>query len=407
MQKTAIEVRDQFPYLCQENAPIYFDSAATTHKADVVLSAMDDFYRQEYATVHRAIYKSASIATSKYHAARQTVQKFIHASDSSEIIFTRSTTEAINLVARSYVDSALKEGETILVTEIEHHANFLPWQNLARKKGLKLEKIAVDDQGDIDLAALASKWHAGIKFVALAHVSNITGGVHPIEEIITLAHAKGAKVLVDGAQSIAHLPVDVKALDVDFFAFSAHKAYGPTGIGVLYGKKELLEAMPPVEFGGDMVERTCWETVTFQPPPLKFEAGTPMIVEAIGLAAALDFLSNLGWEQIQEHDQRLLSYFLAKAEQEPRFIRLGAPQKQSGIVSFSILGIHPLDVATLFDIHGIALRSGHLCSQIAMQRFGITATARISFGLYNTLAEIDTFFETLQRILTRWPHQHE
>lgn len=390
------DLRQDFPMLKQPL--IYFDTAATALKPKCVIDAMSDFYANHYATVHRAVYRSSQEATKRYTRARGVVQNFLGARLLEEIIFTRGTTASLNLLARSFGDTFIHPGDVIILSEIEHHSNLVPWQMMAERRGAVLRFISVNDRGELNLADLDEMLDEKIKLVCLAHVSNVLGTVHPIEKIIEKTHAYGGFVCIDGAQSAPHIPIDVSELDVDFFTFSAHKLYGPTGIGVLYGKKALLDEMLPIEGGGDMIESVTLEKSSFAQLPLKFEAGTPMIVEAIGLAAAINYLEEVGFDAIEKHEHTLLKY---ATEQLSPFARIiGTAEKKGAIISFDIPGVHPLDLVTLLDEHNIALRTGHHCSQPTMKRFGLNGCARISFGLYNTKEEVDHFMSALKSALT-------
>ncbi len=383
--------REEFLQLHSEGV-IYFDSAATALKPRRVIDAMTQFYTHEYGTVHRAIYDFAENATVKYNQVRIEVQKFLNAAFVDEIIFTKGTTEAINLVASSF-GSFLKPGDEILISELEHHSNIVPWQLLSERTGAVLKVIPINENGELLLTSISSR----TKIVSIAYISNALGTLNPVREIIQKAHAKGAKVLIDGAQAAAHLPIDVQELDADFFAFSGHKAFGPTGVGVLYGKRELLQIMPPYQGGGDMVERVTFAQTTYQKPPLKFEAGTPMIAEVIGLGAALSYIESLGRPNIWAHGQELLAHATEKLSPHVRI--LGTAKQKGPILTFVIPGLHPLDIGTLLNLHGIAVRTGHLCAQPALDYFGVTAAVRLSFAPYNTLEEIDVFVSALQEVI--------
>lgn len=395
------DLRADFPILespAHHKPLIYLDSAATTQKPQIVLDTLAHFYAHEYGTVHRAIYHLASQATERYHQVREKVAHFLNAPSSEQIVFTKGTTDGINLVAHSY-GSLLQEGDEILISEMEHHSNLVPWQLLAQRKHLTLRFIPITDRLELDLAAFRKLLSPKTKLVSIAHVSNAVGTIHPIETIIQEAHAIGAKVLIDAAQSVAHLPIDVQALDVDFLAFSGHKMYGPTGIGILYGKQELLAAMPPLQGGGDMIERVTLEKTSYQAPPLRFEAGTPPIAEVMGLGAAIDYLTALDLTEVHEYEQALLHYAKERLSSIPHLHLIGAPAAQSAILSFIIDGVHPLDCATLLDLEGIAIRSGHHCCQPLMDRLGLPGTCRISFAPFNTFEEIDALIDALKKCL--------
>ncbi len=377
---------------------VYLDSAATAQKPQAVIDAIANFYKNHYGTVHRAVYGLVTYATSEFSKVREAVAKFINASKSEEIIFTRGTTEAINLVAYSFGKAFIKPGDEILISTIEHHANIVPWQNTCEDRGAILKVIPVDDNGELDLIAFKNLLSEKTRIVAVGHVSNALGTVNPIKEMIKMAHAVGAKVLIDGAQAAPNMPVDVRDLDADFYAFSGHKLFGPTGIGVLYGKEDLLEVMPPYQCGGDMIDIVTFEKTTFNVLPLKFEAGTPMIAEVIGLGAAIAYLQGIGMAAIQEHEQRLLAYATQKMSCIEGLRIIGTAKHKGAIISFVIEGAHPLDVGTFLDLKGICVRTGHHCAQPTMQRFKVKGTSRASFAFYNTFAEIDFFVDRLQDI---------
>ncbi len=394
-------LRRDFPILGRQvnGCPLlYLDSAASAQKPAAVIEAMHRFYAEEYATVHRAIYALAAEATERYHAVRRKVQHFLGASSPEEIVFTRGTTDAINLVARSFGETFLQAGDAILIPETEHHSNFVPWQMLGQRRGVQVISVPVDEDGIVILAELEKRLSRRTKLLSLAHVSNFTGACQPLEEIIPMAHAYDCKVFVDAAQSAPHMPLDVEQMDADFLAFSGHKAFGPTGIGVLYGKYDVLAAMPPVQGGGDMIERVAWEYTSFQKPPLKFEAGTPMIAEVLGLGAALDYIEQLGRDRIAAWEAQLTRKALELLQTVPGMRIIGNASDRGPIISFVIDGCHPLDIGTLLDLKGIAVRTGHLCTQPGMQRFGLSSAVRISFAPYNTLEEIDLFIAALRDI---------
>lgn len=392
-------VREDFPMLkkmMNGRHLIYLDTAATSQKPQSVIDAIHTFYSAEYGTVHRAIYELAAHSTEMYSTVRTKVQQFIGARDEEEIIFTRGTTESINLVAHSYGRAFLKKGDEIIISEMEHHSNIVPWQLLAKEKGLKLKYIPMTLEGELRIDVFKELLSERTKLVSVAHIANATGTINPIEEIISLSHKAGAKVLIDGAQAASHLPLNVKILDVDFYAFSGHKIYGPTGIGVLYGKRELLKDMPPFIGGGDMIETVTMEESTFQDPPLRFEAGTPSIAEVIGLGAAIDYIESLGRENIEEWLGHLLSHATKKLLNVSGLKIIGTAKKKGPIISFVLDDLHPLDLGTLLGLKGIAIRTGHLCAQPALSRFGFKSVARISLGIYNTLSDIDNAVEAIQ-----------
>ncbi|MGB7978494.1 MAG: SufS family cysteine desulfurase [Chlamydiales bacterium] len=386
-------MRDEFPIFKKHPDWVYLDSAATAHKPRSVIDALTRFYAEDYATVHRAIYSQSIKAGEQYHATRLTAARFLNALP-EEIIFTRGTTDAINLVAQSYGRTILQPGDEILISEMEHHSNLVPWQMLAKQTGAILCYIPVDERGVL-------QWHGCItsrtKIVAIAHISNVTGTINPIQEIGQAAHAVGAKLLVDGAQAAPHLKMDVAALGADFYAFSGHKCYGPTGVGVLYGRKKILETMPPLQGGGDMIEQVGDQESSYQQPPFRFEAGTPLIGSVIALKPALEFV-----ERYRQPDL-LLPYATERLLEIPRLRIIGTAPEKGPILTFHIDGVHPLDLATLLDLRNMAIRSGHLCAQPLLRRFGLAAAARASFGLYNTREEIDVFADAVKEICeSRW-----
>ena len=399
--KKAKKIKKDFPIFEHNKSLIYFDSGATTQKPKVVIDCIDNFYSKEYSTVHRGIYELSMHATRRYDETRKGIKEFINANSEEEIIFTRGTTDSINLVARSLSQEYIKENDEIIITEMEHHSNLVPWQMIAKEKKAKLCVVPIDDNAELDLNVLKEDLLSEkTKIVCVAHVANSTGTLNPIKEIISLAHEKNALVLIDGAQAIAHMKVDVKELGCDFYAFSGHKMYGPTGVGVLYGKKEVLEMMPPVQGGGDMIEHVELYNTTYQPPPLKFEAGTPMIAEVIGLKPALDYIESLGRENIFSHEMDLLKYATEKMQNMKGVKIIGTAKKKGAIISFLVDGIHPLDLGTLLDSRHIALRTGHHCAQPTMKRFSIPGTARVSFGVYNNKKEIGTFIDELSSVIS-------
>lgn len=396
------ERRHDFPMLqkSMHGKPlVYFDSAATTQKPEVVIETITNFYRDQYATVHRAIYDLSVYATQAYQAARSKAQQFLHASLPEEIIFTRGTTESINLVAYSFGKAYLKPGDEIIISALEHHSNIVPWQLACEDRGAALKVIPMNDRGELLLEEYAKLLTSRTKIVAVAHVSNALGTVNPIKEMAAMAHQKGAVILVDGAQSAPHMAIDVQDLDADFYVCSGHKLYGPTGVGILYGKKALLDAMPPYQGGGDMIDLVTFEKTTYNTLPLKFEAGTPIIAEVIALGAAIDYLSAIGMPAIQQWENELLNHATAAISETPGLSIIGTAPHKGAIISFNVAGIHPLDIGTMLDLRGIAVRTGHLCAQPVMHKFGIPGTARISFGLYNTKEEIDYFIQELRNVI--------
>ncbi len=387
--------RDEFPIFAKHPELVYLDSAATTHKPRAVVDELHRFYTEEYATVHRTVYRGAVAATEKYHEARELVQRFVRAARVEEIVFTRGTTEALNLVAQSWGKTFLRPGDEIVVSEGEHHSNLVPWQMLAETTGATIRWAQLRDDGTIDFSCIGPR----TRLVAVAHVSNVTGTVHPIQDIARQAHAVGAIVVVDGAQGPSHLPVNIQALDCDFYAFSGHKCYGPTGIGVLYGKHHLLEQMPPVNGGGDMIAQVTLEKTTFALPPLRFEAGTPLIGPVIGLKPALDFIESIGIETIAAHEHKLHQALEQGLKTIDGLRFIGTAKHKAPITTFHIDGVHPLDLATLLDLSHIAIRSGHLCAQPCLRRFGLEAAARASLGIYNTMHDVERFVDAVQKVV--------
>ena len=397
------KVREDFPILSREvygKPLVYLDNAATTQKPLMVLDAMRDEYLNVNANVHRGVHYLSQQATDLHEAAREKVRAFINARKIEEIVFTRGTTEAINLVAQSFCESQMKAGDEVIVTEMEHHSNIVSWQLQAMKRGIVVKHIPITDDGLLDLSTINYQLSTKTKLISVAHVSNVLGTVNPVEEIIKTAHEHGIPVLVDGAQSAPHFKVDVQAMDCDFFAFSGHKMYGPTGIGVLYGKEEWLEKLPPYQGGGEMIDKVTWEKTTFERLPFKFEAGTPDYVATHGLAKAIDYISALGFEAIQQHEQELTHYCMEQL-QTIDGIKIYGPQLSTikdAVVSFNVRDIHHLDMGTLLDRLGIAVRTGHHCAQPLMDRLGISGTVRASFALYNMKEEIDTLVAGIRRV---------
>jgi cysteine desulfurase / selenocysteine lyase len=394
-------VRQDFPALATRvhgRPLVYLDSGASAQKPRIVLDTMHDFLAHRYANVHRGVHALSQQASAEYDAARETARRFLGAGDAAEVIFTAGTTAGINLVAQSWGRATLRPGDEILVTELEHHSNIVPWQLIARQTGAAVRPVPVAPKGDLDLSALAALLSSRTRLVALAHVSNVLGTVLPVRQVADLAHAAGALLLVDGAQSVPHLPVDVRALGADFYTCSGHKLYGPTGVGLLYGRRDLLETMPPWQGGGGMIERVTFEETTFAPPPTRFEAGTPPIAEAIGLAAAIDYLSGLDAAALRAHEERVLGHAAAALARIPGVRVLGHPDRRVGVLSFVVEGVHPHDVGTILDRDGIAVRAGHHCAQPLMRRLGVGGTVRASFGLYNTEAEVDALAGSLRGV---------
>ena len=396
-------VRADFPILERQVRPgvplIYLDSTATSQKPFAVIDAMNTFYRQSNANIHRGIHTLAEESTALYESARERVAKFINAPSARQVIFTRNATESINLVAYSWGRANLQAGELIILTEMEHHSNLVPWHMLAAERNLRLEFIPVSEQGLLDLDVYRQLLEQAPRLVAFTHMSNVLGTINPAQEIIRLAHAAGALALVDGAQSVPHFAVDVQALDADFLVFSAHKMCGPSGIGILYGRKAVLESMPPFLGGGDMIKRVHLRSFAPNELPYKFEAGTPAIAEAVGFGAAVDYLLGVGMEQIAAHEQEIITYALERLEEIPGVRVFGPPaEHKGGVASFTLDGIHPHDISQILDADGIAIRAGHHCAMPLHEKFGLPATARASFYLYNTPQEVDRLVESIYKV---------
>jgi cysteine desulfurase/selenocysteine lyase len=396
-------VRAQFPALAQDvhgNPLVYLDNAATTQKPRSVLDAITHYYESDNANVHRGVHELSQRATEKYEAAREKIRDFIGAASTKEIVFTRGTTEAINLVAQSFVRPILREGDEVLITHLEHHSNIVPWQLVCDATGAVLAVAAIRDDGAVDMDDFRAKLGDRTRFVSVAHVSNALGTVNPVREMVEAAHQVGAAVLVDGAQAVAHTSVDVRALGADFYAASGHKMYGPTGIGFLYGRAEHLGMMPPYQGGGDMIASVTFAKTTYNELPFKFEAGTPNISGAIGLGAAVDFLRGLGIDAVAAHEHDLLQYATKRFRDEVAGGRLiGTAHEKAAVLSYDLPGIHPHDVGTLMDRQGVAIRTGHHCAQPVMDRFGVAATNRASFACYNTRDDVDRFIAATKQVL--------
>ncbi|MBO6191983.1 MAG: cysteine desulfurase [Prevotella sp.] len=400
------KIRENFPILSRQvygKPLVYLDNAATTQKPLCVLDAMRDEYLNVNANVHRGVHYLSQQATDLHEAAREKVRSFINARKIEEIVFTRGTTEAINLVAASFCESQMKAGDEVLVTEMEHHSNIVSWQLQAQKHGIVVKHLPITDDGRLDLSLLTSHLSPRTKLVSIAHVSNVLGTINPVEDIIKTAHAHGIPVLVDGAQSAPHMAIDVQAMGCDFFAFSGHKMYGPTGIGVLYGKEEWLEKLPPYQGGGEMIDKVTWEKTTFERLPFKFEAGTPDYVATHGLATAIDFLNSVGLDSVKTHEEELTRYCMEQLQTiEGMHIYgpaiSGSSADKDAVVSFNVGNIHHLDMGTLLDRLGIAVRTGHHCAQPLMDRLGISGTVRASFALYNTKEEVDALVAGIRRV---------
>lgn len=376
----------------------YLDSTATSQKPKQVIAALDDYYERYNSNVHRGVHTLGSLATDGYEGARETVRRFIHARYFEEIVFTRGTTASINLVAHSYGDANIEAGDEIVVTEMEHHANLVPWQQLAKRKGATLKFIPMTEDGELTLDAVKATVTDKTKIVAVAHVSNVLGTINDVKAIAEVAHAHGAIIAVDGAQSVPHMKIDVQDLDVDFYSFSGHKMLGPTGIGVLYGKREHLQNMEPIEFGGDMIDFVGLYESTWTDLPTKFEAGTPLIAQAIGLQAAIEYLEAIGFDAIHAHEQALTQYAYEQMSQIEGISIYGpAVDKRAGVITFNMDGVHPHDVATALDTEGVAVRAGHHCAQPLMKWLNVSSTARASFYIYNTKEDVDQLVEGLKK----------
>jgi cysteine desulfurase/selenocysteine lyase len=402
MTSLAARVRADFPALAQTvggRPLVYLDSASTAQKPRAVIEAVRRSLTVECANVHRGVHALSVAATERYEAVREKARRFLGAASADEIVFTRGATEAVNLVAQSFGRAVLGPGDLVLVSTLEHHSNLVPWQLAAADRGASVAPIPLDARGQIDLGALAAMLGPRARIVAVSHVSNALGTVTPVREIVRLAHAAGAAVLVDGAQAVPHLAVDVQAIGCDFYCFSGHKVFGPPGTGVLYGKRERLAAMPPWQGGGDMIERVTFAGTTFAPPPARFEAGTPNVAGIVGLGAALDYVEGIGLDAIGAWEHALLDHAARVLSGVPGLTLLGAAPERAAVVSFTLAGVHPHDAGTLLDAEGIAVRTGHHCAQPVMDRFGIPATTRASFGLYNTRDEVDALVASLGRVV--------
>ena len=394
-------VRRDFPVLHQKGHGkplVYLDNAATTQKPLAVIEAIENYYRQDNSNIHRGVHALSERATEAYEKVRLAAQKFLNAADSKEIIFVRGTTEGINLVAQTYGRKNVGSGDEVLITALEHHSNIVPWQLLCEEKGAKLRVAPINDRGELLLDEFEKLLGPKTRIVAVGHLSNALGTINPVREICRMAHARNVPVLVDGAQAAPRMPVDVQELDCDFYAISGHKMYGPTGIGVLYGKTRLLEAMPPYQGGGDMIASVTFEKTVYNRLPYKFEAGTPNIADTIGLGAAIEYLNALGLEEIEKHEADVLAYATSAVESIPGVRIVGTAKEKAGVLSFVMDDIHPHDIGTILDSEGIAVRTGHHCAQPVMQRFNIPATARASFGLYNTRQEVDALVAGIHKV---------
>jgi len=395
------KIRRDFPILSRDvrgKKLVYLDNAATSQKPQAVIDAVKRYYEQENANIHRGVHFLSELATAEHDRAREIIKNFINAESAREIIFVRGTTEAINLVAQTYGRTHVGAGDEVLITAMEHHSNIVPWQLLCEEKGAKLRVAPINDDGELVLEEYEKLLGPRTKMVAVPHVSNALGSVNPLAKIIELAHAKSIPVLVDGAQAVPHMKVDVRALDADFYAFSSHKMFGPLGIGILHGKAAFLEAMPPYQGGGDMISSVTFEKTTFNRLPFKFEAGTPDVGGAIGFGVAIEYLNRVGMDNIAEYEHELLAYAVRAISGISGVKLIGTAKERAGVLSFVLEGVHPHDVGTILDQEGIAIRTGHHCAQPIMQRFGIPATARASFAFYNTKEEVDALAQGIQRV---------
>lgn len=396
------KIRNEFPSLknlIYDKPLVYLDSAATTLKPKMVIDEITRFYGIDYSTVRRGVYLLSEKTTAAFETTRQKVAKFINADNPNEIIFTSGTTDSINLVAATFGRKFLQKGDEVIISEIEHHANIVPWQLICEEKNAILKVIPVNDNGELIIEEYKKLFSKKTKIVSVGYVSNALGTIHPVREIIKIAHSHNVPVLLDGAQSAPHIKVDVQELDCDFYAFSGHKTYGPTGVGVLYGKMKYLESMPPYRSGGDMISVVSFEKTTFQKPPHRFEAGTPAIVEVIGLGKAIEFIENIGLDEINKHEHELLLYATNEMKKINGLKIIGNANEKAGVISFTLPGAHAHDIGTILDREGIAIRAGHHCALPTMNRFKVPATARISFGVYNTKEDVDTLIKGLQKIL--------
>lgn len=401
------KVRTDFPILSREvhgKPLVYLDNAATTQKPLCVLDAMREEYLNANANVHRGVHYLSQRATELHEQAREKIRTFLHARSTAEIVFTRGTTEGLNLIASSFCEAMMKAGDEVIVSAVEHHSNIVPWQLQATRRGIRLQVIPMNDEGVLDMAAFEALFNERTRLVSVAHVSNVLGTVNPVRQMAAIAHAHGVPIVVDGAQSAPHFTVDVQDIDCDFFVLSGHKMYGPTGIGVLYGREEWLERLPPYQGGGEMIEHVSWTKTTFEHPPLKFEAGTPDYIASHGLATAIDYIEQLGMENIQAHEQELTDYAISQLADIPDMHLYGTEPSSAvlcphdAVVSFNVGNIHHMDVGTLLDQLGIAVRTGHHCAQPLMDRLGILGTVRASFALYNTRADVDTLVAGIRRV---------
>lgn len=395
------KIRRDFPILARDvrgKKLVYLDNAATSQKPRAVIERLVKYYEQENANIHRGVHFLSELATREHDRAREAVKNFINAGETREIVFVRGTTEAINLVAQTYGRANIGAGDEVLITAMEHHSNIVPWQILCDEKGARLRVVPINDDGELLVGELHKMLTPKVKILALAHVSNALGTINPIKKIINCAHSKNIPVLIDGAQAVPHMKVDVQELGADFYTFSSHKMFGPMGMGVLYGKAELLEAMPPYQGGGDMISSVTFEKTTYNKLPFKFEAGTPDVAGAIGLGAAIEYLNTVGMDNIARYEHELLGYALEVMSEIPAVRLIGTAKEKAGVISFVIEGVHPHDVGTILDQEGVAIRTGHHCAQPIMDRFGIPATARASFAFYNTKEEVDALANGVRKV---------
>ncbi len=395
-------IRKDFPILNETvhgKTLVYLDNAATTQKPEQVIEAMNAYYRHTNSNIHRGVHLLSEKATQQYEEARKKVARFIGAPKTQEIIFTRGTTDAINLLAASFGKKHIQAGDEILISAMEHHSNIVPWQMMCEERKAVLKVVPIDDDGSLNMEAFEQLLSEKTKLVAIVHVSNSLGTINPVKDIIQKAHAKNIPVLLDGAQAVQHLPVNVQELDCDFYAFSGHKLFGPTGVGVLYGKESWLKDLPPYQGGGDMILNVTFEKTTYNELPYKFEAGTPAIAEVIGLGAAIDYISGIGMKQIETRESELLAYAMKRIAAIPRVTIIGTAAHKSSVVSFVVDGVHPHDMGTILDREGIAIRTGHHCTQPVMKRFGIPATSRVSLAFYNTEEELDTCVKAIEKAI--------
>ncbi|MES2765780.1 MAG: cysteine desulfurase [Bacteroidota bacterium] len=396
------KIRADFPILQREiygKPLVYLDNAATTQKPQSVIDATSRYYSELNANIHRGVHYLSQKATDEYEGARKRIQRFLNATSEREIIFTRGCTESVNLVAATYGRKFLKEGDEIIISEMEHHSNIVPWQMLAEEKSLKIRVVPIDDRGDLILEEYEKLFNERTKFVAIVHVSNSLGTVNPVKKLVDIAHSHGVPILIDGAQATPHVKVDVRELDADFYTLSGHKVFGPTGVGVLYGKEKFLKEMPPYQGGGDMIKYVSFEKTMYNDLPFKFEAGTPNIAGGIGLAAALDYVDLVGYEVIYQHEHELLSYCTERLLELPEVTLIGTAREKASVAAFVLKDIHPHDVGTFLDREGVAIRAGHHCTQPVMKRFGIPASNRASFAFYNTKSEIDVLVESVKKVI--------